>query len=64
MDLYHTHTAFHAEFNCRGSNGKDAEFTLTIDSLNLQMGISGNLVLSLVNAQNAGVTEIKGTGQL
>ncbi|NLO40062.1 MAG: protein BatD [Ruminiclostridium sp.] len=42
------------------ATAKDAEFTLTIDSLNLQMGISGNLVLSLVNAQNAKVTEIKG----
>lgn len=39
---------------------KDAEFILTIDSLNLQMGVSTNLVLSLVNAQNAKVTEIKG----
>lgn len=39
---------------------KDAEFTLTIDSLKLQMGVSTNLVLNLVNAQNAKVTEIKG----
>ena len=42
------------------ATAKDAEFTLTIDSLNLQMGISANLVISIVNVQNAKVTEIKG----
>lgn len=39
---------------------KEAEFNLTIDSLKLQTGVSTNLVLSLVNAQNAKVIEIKG----
>lgn len=39
---------------------KDAEFTLSIDSLNLEMGVSTNLVLSLVNARDAEVTEIIG----
>lgn len=42
------------------ASAKDAEFSLTIDSLNLEMGVSTNLVLSLVNAQNAKVPEIKG----
>ena len=46
--------------NLPAGAAKDAEFILTIDSLNLQMGVSTNLVLSLVNAQNAKVTEIKG----
>lgn len=39
---------------------QDAEFLLTIDSLNLQTNASTNLVVSLVNAQKASVTEITG----
>lgn len=39
---------------------KDAEFLLSIDSLNLQTNASTNLVISLVNAQKASVTEITG----
>lgn len=46
--------------NLPAGAAKDPEFTLTIDSLNLEMGVSTNLVLSLVNAQNAKVTGING----
>lgn len=40
--------------------GKDAEFILSADSLSLETGVSTNLVVNLVNAQRADVTEIKG----
>jgi len=47
-----------------GTNGKvlakEPEFTLNIDSINLQQGKSTNLVLSLVNAQGAKLSKIKG----
>lgn len=47
-----------------GSNSsvlaKDPEFRLDIDSLNLQKGKSTNLVLSLVNAQGAKLSQISG----
>jgi hypothetical protein len=39
---------------------KESEFRLDIDSLNLQNGISTNLVVSIVNANGADVKEIKG----
>jgi hypothetical protein len=38
----------------------EPEFILSIDSLSLDMGVSTNLVLSLVNAQNAKVLKIDG----
>ncbi len=47
-----------------GTNGrviaKDPQFLLDIDSLNLQKGKSTNLVLSLINAQGAKLSQIKG----
>lgn len=39
---------------------KDPQFLLNIDSLNLQKGKSTNLVLSLINAQGAKLSQIKG----
>lgn len=39
---------------------KDPEFTLDIDNLNLQTGTSTNMVLSIVNAKGAKLSEIKG----
>ncbi|HEY8499674.1 MAG TPA: BatD family protein [Clostridia bacterium] len=38
----------------------EPEFILSIDSLSLEMGVSTNLVLSLVNAQDAKVLKIEG----
>lgn len=41
-------------------SAKDPQFLLDIDSLNLQKGKSAKLVLSMVNAQGAKLTQIKG----
>lgn len=39
---------------------KDPEFQLDIDNLNLQTGASTNMVLSIINAKGAKLSEIKG----
>lgn len=41
-------------------SAKDPQFLLDIDSLNLQKGKSTKLVLSMINAQGAKLTQIKG----
>ncbi len=41
-------------------HAEDAQFLLSIDNENLQTGVSVNLTVSIINAQNATVSEISG----
>lgn len=47
-------------FAAAGVYAEEPEFRIDMDSLNLQSGVSCNLTISMLNTQDAKVTEIKG----
>jgi len=47
-------------FNQESVKADDAQFLLTTDNENMQTGASANLTVSMINAQNATVSEISG----